>query len=319
MKKHNITIVRFISFSFFLFTGWISTAQNTQGFFLNDFASKTASIPSFTEYAKPTGAATATVTIDMNNPVTKVSKYLFGNNANVYMTQMVDQPELIKSIKSLAPNVIRFPGGNISSVYFWNAAKDQPPADAPAKLLDANGAEQNPGYWYGKNTEGWTLSVDNYYKMLEQTNSTGIITLNYGYARYGTAANPVAQAAHLAADWVRYDKGKTKFWEVGNESNGTWQAGYRIKTSDNKDGQPQIITGALYGTHFKICEKLLLRLELPFSLVRSYFKKNPPPGQRKRIRAGIKVSFSKLVMFLIIILSTVTILRFRRTLQQLIY
>ncbi|MEI9958909.1 MAG: hypothetical protein WDM90_21935 [Ferruginibacter sp.] len=38
--------------------------------------------------------------------------------------------------------------------------------------------------------------------MLSQTNSTGIITVNYGYARYGTSANPVAAAAHLAADWV---------------------------------------------------------------------------------------------------------------------
>ena len=28
------------------------------------------------------------------------------------------------------------------------------------------------------------------------------------YARYSTAANPVATAAHLAADWVRYDNGR---------------------------------------------------------------------------------------------------------------
>ncbi|HZI23554.1 MAG TPA: T9SS type A sorting domain-containing protein, partial [Chryseolinea sp.] len=75
---------------------------------------------------------------------------------------------------------------------------------------------------------------------------------NYGYARYGLAEAPVAVAAHLAADWVRYDNGRTKFWEIGNESNGAWQAGYRIKTADNKDGQPEIITGALYGKHFKV-------------------------------------------------------------------
>ena len=70
--------------------------------------------------------------------------------------------------------------------------------------------------------------------------------------RYSKAADPVAAAAHLAADWVRYDNGRTKFWEIGNECNGTWQAGYRIKTSDNMDGQPEIITGALYGEHFKV-------------------------------------------------------------------
>src|SRR4030095_17136725 len=61
----------------------------------------------------------------------------------------------------------------------------------------------------------------------------------------------VASAAHLAADWVRYDNGRTKYWEIGNESNGTWQAGYRIRTQNNKDGQPEFITGELYGRHFK--------------------------------------------------------------------
>jgi hypothetical protein len=56
----------------------------------------------------------------------------------------------------------------------------------------------------------------------------------------------------LAADWVRYDNGRTKYWEIGNECNGTWEAGYRINTANNKDGQPAIVTGALYGQHVKV-------------------------------------------------------------------
>jgi hypothetical protein len=192
-----------------------------------------------------------TVTIAADEVITRVPKYVYGNNANVYMTQMTD-PTLRNHIKELSPNVIRFPGGNLSSVYFWNAEKNIPPADAPPKLVDSNGAQQDPGYWYGKNNDAWTMSVDSYYAMLHATNSTGIITINYGYARYSTATDPVASAAHLAAEWVRYDNGRTKFWEIGNESNGTWQAGHRINTADNKDGQPQIITGELYGQHFKV-------------------------------------------------------------------
>jgi hypothetical protein len=88
--------------------------------------------------------------------------------------------------------------------------------------------------------------------MLQQTGNQGMITVNYGYARYGTGPNPVAQAAHLAADWVRYDNGRTKYWEIGNECNGTWEAGYRINTGANQDGQPAIVTGALYGQHVKV-------------------------------------------------------------------
>lgn len=229
------------------------TVANTIDFFLNDWQPKTFAMPS--SYAATTVPAQGNVivTIDRNNIVTKIPPTLFGNNANPYMTQMVDQNTLINHIKNLNPGLIRFPGGNISSIFFWNAAPGNAPADAPAKLIDGStGNEANAGYWFGKNNEGWTLSTENYYAMLQQTNSRGVITINYGYARYGTGANPVAAAAHLAADWVRYDNGRTQYWEIGNESNGVWQAGNRIDVSQNKDGQPEIITGALYGTHFKV-------------------------------------------------------------------
>jgi hypothetical protein len=222
------------------------------GFFLNDWQAKNIVAPAYTDVTKPTAAASVTITADAGNVITKVSKYLFGNNCNPYMTQMVTEPVLLDHLKNLSPNIIRMPGGNISSVYFWNGNPGQPPADAPDTLLDADGNKVLPGYWYGKNTAGWTLSLDNYYAMLQQTGSTGIITVNYSYARYGMANDPVAAAAHLAADWVRYDNGRTKFWEIGNESNGAWQAGYRIDVSKNKDGQPALINGDLYGRHFNV-------------------------------------------------------------------
>lgn len=243
---------RFITLIFLSAYSLIAAGQRNPGFFLDAFEPKDAAFPSYTEIQKPTANPTVTIGVNFTDKVTKISKYLFGNNANVYITKMVNQPVLLENIKKLNPHVLRFPGGNLSSLYFWNAQKDQPPADAPTQLPNDAGVLQSPGYWYGQNDEDWTMSVDNYYKMLDLTNSTGIITVNYGYARYSTAADPVASAAHLAAEWVRYDKGRTRFWEIGNESNGTWQAGYRIETSGNKDGQPEIITGALYGKHFKV-------------------------------------------------------------------
>ena len=88
--------------------------------------------------------------------------------------------------------------------------------------------------------------------MVQQTNNKGIITINYGFARYGTGANPVADAAHLAADWVRYDNGRTQLWEIGNENYGNWEWGYRIDVAANKDGQPEFLTGALYAQHFQV-------------------------------------------------------------------
>lgn len=229
------------------------TVANTIGFFLNDWTPKTFAVPAFTDTSLPSSTS-VTVNIDAGTVITKVPKSVFAHNANIWMTQMITQPSLMSYIPDLHPNVIRFPGGSLSDVFFWNAANNTPPADAPAKLEDANGTPTTAGYWYGKNTDSWTMSVDNYYNMLQQTGNQGMITVNYAYARYGTSADPVSAAAHLAADWVRYDNGRTKYWEIGNEDNGTWEAGYRIDVSQNKDGQPQIITGDLYGKHYNVFE-----------------------------------------------------------------
>lgn len=225
---------------------------NTQGFFLDGWAPKNFTAPAYTDTAVPSAAASAFVAIDASSIITKVPAPVFGNNANIWSTQMVTEPTLMAHVKNLKPNVIRFPGGSISDVFFWNAPANGRPADVPVNLLDAAGTSSPMYYWFGKNTESWTFSVDNYYNMLQQTGNEGMITVNYGYARYGTGANPVTQAAHLAADWVRYDNGRTKYWEIGNECNGTWEAGYRINTADNKDGQPSVVTGALYGQHVKV-------------------------------------------------------------------
>jgi hypothetical protein len=158
------------------------------------------------------------------------------------------------NLSFLAPNILRAPGGSLSDVYFWNAdgTSVKAPADAPDSLLNYQGAVSPAGYWFGNNAASWTFTLDNYYKVLAQTNSTGLITVNYGYARYGTSAHPDQTAAHLAANWVRYDKARTRYWEVGNECYGNWEAGYRIDVTKNKDGQPAVITGALYGAHFKV-------------------------------------------------------------------
>ena len=106
--------------------------------------------------------------------------------------------------------------------------------------------------WYGGIYGSGTLTLPNYYSLLASANSHGIHTINYGYARYGTGPDPVAAAAHLAADWVRYDNGRTKYWEIGNEE--LWQLGGGLadRLAQNQDHQPQFITGALYGQHFNV-------------------------------------------------------------------
>jgi hypothetical protein len=228
--------------------------SSTQGFFLDNWQEKTFTAPGTVNAVKPPLTGAIAVSVDVSKVITRVSKYIFGNNTNPFTGQFVTEPALMDNISVLSPNILRAPGGSLSDVYFWNANGSTvgPPDDAPDMLLNSNGTASRSDYWYGNNTEDWALTVDNYYTVLEKTNSTGLITVNYGYARYGTGSHPVQTAAHLAAEWVRYDKGRTQYWEVGNECYGNWEAGYRIDIKNNKDGQPEIITGELYGTHFKV-------------------------------------------------------------------
>jgi hypothetical protein len=102
---------------------------------LYNYQPKTAVIPPYEDYEINTAIPDITVTVNYTDTIGKVSKFLYGNNANPYMTQMVDQPVLLNYIKTLSPNIIRFPGGNISSVFFWNASPGVPPSDAPDSLI----------------------------------------------------------------------------------------------------------------------------------------------------------------------------------------
>jgi len=221
-------------------------AQDSTNCFLEDFTPKTATIPAFELVSKTTDAPTVTVNLSTDT-LGEISKYIFGNALAVWMGNVTDNPVFVKNVQTLAPTLIRFPGGSWSDIFFWKGN----PSDVPDSLYDGTTGKKGKFYAIsGKND--WPTTVDNYYKLRAQVGTQGLITINYAYARYGLSDKPAEQAAHLAADWVRYDKGRTKFWEIGNESAGPWEAGWMIDLNTNKDSQPKIITGQLYGQHFKI-------------------------------------------------------------------
>jgi Secretion system C-terminal sorting domain len=228
-----------------LFATTVLFGQSGPNCFLQDFEPKLATIPPSVDSAKTDQIANVTVTI---NPDTlgKVSKYILGNAVAVWEPNNQNNPTLVSQLQQLTPALIRFPGGSWSDIYFWNGN----PGDLPATLVDSYTGV--PGTFYPQIGSWYSLNVDQYYNLREQIGAQGLITINYAYARYGTSAHPANQAAHYAADWVRYDNGRTKFWEIGNENGGPWEAGWRINSATSPDGQPDTISGALYGKHFKI-------------------------------------------------------------------
>ncbi|MFH1195868.1 MAG: T9SS type A sorting domain-containing protein [bacterium] len=236
-----------ITFFFTLITTARLIAQSSSNCFLEDFEPKNASIPSSEIIEKPTAEPTVTLTVLTNDTLGQVSKYVFGNAMAVWVGNGIYNPTLVEHLQKLAPTLIRYPGGSWSDIFFWNGV----PTDIPDSLYNAS-LNKMEKFWPQSGTNSWPTTKENYYNMRLDVDTEGLITINYGYARYGTSADPVAKAAHLAADWVRYDDGRTKFWEIGNECGGPWEAGWQIDTTLNQDNQPMIITGELYGKHFKV-------------------------------------------------------------------
>ena len=171
----------------------------TMGFFLNDWQPKTFTVPDYAEAKVPASPSTI-ITVDVSDVITKIPPSEFGHNANTWMTAMITEPAFLNHVANLHPHVIRFPAGSGSDAYFWNRSHGDLPSDVPAELLDSKGKKKAPGYMFGKTTGTRSASLDDYYAMLKMTGNEGLLTVNYGYARYGTSSDPVATAAHLAAD-----------------------------------------------------------------------------------------------------------------------
>lgn len=122
---------------------------------------------------------------------------------------------------------MRFPGGNLSNNYFWDG-------NIPSSVKADNNYNPISG-----TDNVWRLGVDDFLDLCDSLGNKPVICVNASYARYGNGGSPLAEAAHYAADFVRYvnkTKGKNvKYWEIGNENYGSWQAGYLVN-NDTIDG-----------------------------------------------------------------------------------
>ena len=98
---------------FILIKSCILIAQENQGFFLDDWQPKTSTIPDYVDAEKPSDAATTTITINYADTVTKVCKYVYGNNANTWSGKMYTNGKLVENIKNMNPHVLRSSGCDI--------------------------------------------------------------------------------------------------------------------------------------------------------------------------------------------------------------
>jgi len=188
----------------------------------------------------PSINANATVNVNVNpsNEIAEILPTHFGTNLTHFLGESsLNETDFMDNLNNLGDVFFRYPGGNGSNQFFWDG-------NVPSSILNDAQITVNDLI----DGSGWRISPDDFANTLIQTNSKGIIAVNASYAIYGTDPNPIEVAAGYAADFVRHMNNdlnaNIKYWEVGNENYGPWQAGYSVNGNQ--------ITGSDYGTIFNV-------------------------------------------------------------------
>ena len=114
-------------FLLFLLFSVVAISQPLQSFFLKAWKEKKAEIPLSEKKEAIKEIHTVLIKVNTAKTATQVSPFLYGNNTNQWMGQVVTEPVLVKQVKKLSPNILRYPGGNFSNIFFWNAEQNKKP------------------------------------------------------------------------------------------------------------------------------------------------------------------------------------------------
>ena len=169
-----------------------------------------------------TGSATAVFTINTADTVNKVLPTIFGNNSNPWLGKglLSDSTYGLAHLQAAKISQLRMPGGNWSNNFLWDGTNHW---NLNNSFLDSIDGAPN---------QSWTLIADSLVSLAGKIGAEPQICVNYSLTRFIPGPDSVAQAAHYAAEWVRHVNGTlglhVRYWEVGNENYGSWQAGWLV-------------------------------------------------------------------------------------------
>lgn len=192
-------------------------------------------------------AQSATLRVDPT-VVREVDRHRFlGTNVGLfYKAREAFDADIQYYLRELNPTFLRIPGGSWASRYIWNGngVFDGKDIDM-SKLVDGTWqidySEYQPGFCL-ESVDGkpyhWHGDLDVYalHEFVKDKGAQQIVTVNVGT---GTA--------EMAAEWVRWANLKmgygVRYWEIGNELEGSWEIGH-IRPDGSK------MTGELYAQKF---------------------------------------------------------------------
>jgi hypothetical protein len=224
-------------FSIFLVLFFSGSAQLTT--FFDAWEPRTFTIPSLTALSPQVNInPTVGINVNTSNEIADILPTHFGTNLTHFLGESsLAEQDFMDNLDNLGDVFFRYPGGNGSNQFFWDG-------NIPSSILNDAAITVNDLI----DGSGWRISPDDFTNVLAQTNSNGIIAVNASYARYGTDPNSIEVAAGYAADFVRHMNNdlnaNIKYWEVGNENYGSWQAGYEVNGNQ--------IDGTDYGSIFNV-------------------------------------------------------------------
>jgi hypothetical protein len=220
----------------------VGSLMANQGFFEEEWTARMGE--SFMEYSEQnahTSAPTIEVAIHFADAIQKVLPTIFGHNGIPWAGKTLHADTVVLNhLRRIGISDMRMPGGNWSNKWLWNH-------EVPQNMTFRN--HYIDSVISGLPRESWTMTTDHLVNFADSVFARPQPCVNYSIARYIVGEDRVEKAAGYAADWVRdinIQKGKeAKYWEVGNENYGKWQAGYIVSDL----GQ---ITGTEYGSDFRI-------------------------------------------------------------------
>jgi hypothetical protein len=289
----NKYILRYILL--FLFSSYFLVLKSQLNSFFEDWEPR-----SFNHYSNVdlqselNSPASVVININTSNIIADVLPSHFGTNLTHFLGQsVINENDFMSNLKNLGKAILRYPGGNGSNQFFWDG-------NLPTSILNDSQITLNDLI----DGSGWRISPDEFLQILDSTNGSGIIAVNASYARYGNSVNPIQTAASYAASFVRYMNqtlgANIKYWEVGNENYGPWQAGYLVN-GDTIDGtkygdifnvfadsmkaaDPTIKIGAVMfrndGVYNEWSKKVISKVEnkADFLIIHNYFRRKPNPN-----------------------------------------
>jgi hypothetical protein len=188
-------------------------------------------------WAFPPGAR-VDVRVDASKTIAHVTPLHFGNNLSWWANRKwFFSGDVVDKARQAGIRSWRWPGGSSADNYHWDGRYRDHTADHEGRPTAA---------MFGAST----LKSADFVDFCRKIGSSGVVTVNYGAARYWD----VGRAADLAARWVRFfnvdQRLGIKHWEIGNEVYGKWEEGNEIA------GKPRL-TGGAYGKDMRVIARAM--------------------------------------------------------------